>query len=504
LAIIGFDSSTLLNYYAVKSFSAASLRSMATAARQTQQRDVPPWDLSVKKLPEDRQEALARGDDPYFDPKDRSLFSKTGGETSAQSQLAALLKTTLARDTLSARGNPLLTADNNKLFALYNAISRLDTIAKMANDEDAVDGQRIGLNRDYADGLNQVMDFLKDAEFSNLAVLTGKKSSSVTGTGTIAYAKLNYTTAPLMRSADVLKPVAGVSDTDTFTVAVTKGGVTTNVVIDLADVDGELTLDNINALVNDQLEAAGFNTRFKRVQTGGDLEEGTATWGTEIKTAPGEVISLSSPQAAPAVYIAGATGRGDNLQGRLNKITDLDGTPTSQFSVNIKPDSGTAAAKATATDADGNVYVIGNSTGSFGSAINQASEDVFLTKYDSAGNVQWTKLLGSAGTAGAYSLAVDPVSGGVVVAGSVTGDLTPTAIGGGSDSFVAKYDRDGKQTWVRQIAPLANDRANAVSIDASGNIYVGGQTSGKISSTQTSAGGSDSEHNTNTAARADV
>jgi hypothetical protein len=487
---IGFDPSVLLNYYAVKSFSASTIRSMA--ARQAQaQRDVPPWDLSVKKVPEERQEALARGNDPYFDPKDRSLFSKTGGETSAQSQLAALLKTTLARDTLSARGNPTLAADNNKLFALYNAISRLDTIAKMANTDETLDGQRPGLNRDYQAGLDQVMDYLKDSEFSNLAVLTGKKSSSVTGTGTIAYAKLNYTSAPLMKSADVLKPVPGVSASDTFTVSVAKGGVTTNVVIDFADVDGELTLDNINALVNDELEAAGFNTRFKRVQTGGDLEEGTATWGTEIKTAPSEVISLSSPQATPAVYIAGATGRGDNLQGRLIKLTDLDGTPTSQFSVNIKPDAGTAAAKATATDADGNVYVIGNSTGSFGSAINQGTEDVFLTKYDSAGNVQWTKLLGSAGKAGAYSLAVDPVKGGVVVAGSVTGDLTPTAIGDGTDSFVAKYDRDGKQSWVRQIAPISNDRANAVSIDASGNIYVGGQTSGKIASNQTSAGGTD-------------
>src|SRR5262245_8109536 len=119
LAIIGFDTSSLLNYYAVKSFSASTLRSMV-APRQAQQREVPPWDLSVNKVPEERQEALARGSDPYFYPKDRSLFSKTGGETSAQSQLAALLKTTLARDTLSARGNPLLTADNNKLFALYN------------------------------------------------------------------------------------------------------------------------------------------------------------------------------------------------------------------------------------------------------------------------------------------------------------------------------------------------------------------------------------------------
>jgi hypothetical protein len=488
VAIVGFDSSTLLYYYAVKSFSTTSLRGTATS--QTQ-RQVPPWDLSVRKVPQERAEVAARGSDPYFDPKDRSLFSKTGTGTSAQSQLAALLKTTLARDTLSARGNPALAADNNKLFALYNAINRLDTIAKMANRDETLSGMRFGLDRDYQDGLDQVMEFLKTAEFSNLAVLTGKKTSSVTGTGTIAYAKLNYTSAPLVTSADVLEPLPGVSATDTFTISVTKGGITTDVVIDFADITGDLTLDNINALVNSELESAGFNTRFSRVQTDGDLNEGTATWGTEIKTASGEVVSLSSPQATPAVYVAGSTGGGENLQGRLIKLTDLDGTPTSQFSANITPDEGTAQAKAVATDADGNVYVIGNSTGSFGSAINQASEDVFLTKYDSTGNVQWTRLLGSAGTAGAYSLAVDPVSGGVVVAGSVTGDLKPTSIGGGTDSFVAKYDSDGKQTWLRQVAPVSNDRANAVSIDSSGNIYVGGQVGGIIASGETNAGGTD-------------
>ena len=486
MAIIGFDSSALLNYYATRLPQTGVRSTVSHTLRQT-----PPWDLSIKKVAQERAEAAARNSDPYFDPKDRSLFAKTDAGISATSQLAALLKTTLARDSLSARGNPLLAADNNKLFALYSAFNRLDTIAKMASRDETLSGQRPGLDRDYQDGLDQVLEFVKSAEFTHLAVLTGKKAASVTSLGTVAYAKLNYTSGPLVKSADVFNALPGVSSADSFTVSITKGGITTDVVIDLADVQGTLTLDNINGLVNDELEAAGFNTRFNRVQTGGDLTEGTATWGTEIKSAPGEVVSLSSPQATPAIYVAGSTGRADNLQGRLIKLTDVDATPTSQFTANIKPDAGTAAAKAIATDDDGNVYVVGNSTGSFGSAINQASEDVFLTKYDSAGNVQWTRLLGSAGSAGAYSLAVDPIGGGVVVAGSVTGNLTPTSIGGGTDSFVAKYDADGKQTWLRQIAPASNDRANAVSIDASGNIYVGGQVNGVIASGQTSVGGAD-------------
>ena len=486
VAIIGFDSSLLLNYYAAKAPQTGSRSVASQTPRLTA-----PWDFSVKKPPQERADAAARSSDPYFDPKDRSLFAKAGGETGSQSQLAALLKTTLAHESPSSFGNPALVADNNRLFALYNAMNRLDALATMANRDETMSGQRPGLNRDYQDGLEQVRDFLKSAEFTNLAVLAGRKTSSVQSTGTIPYAKLNYMSGPVVKSAGILDPVPGVSASDSFTVSITKAGVTTDVVIDLADVQGTLSLDNINAHVNDELSAAGFATRFKRIQTGGDLTEGTASWGTEIKTASGELVDLSSAQAEPALYVAGSSGKGDNLQGRLIKLTDLTTTPASQFSSNIKPETGTAAAKAVATDADGNVYVVGNSTGSFGSAINQASEDVFLTKYDSTGAVQWTKLLGSAGSAGAYSLAVDPSSGSVVVAGSVTGDLTPTAIGSGSDSFVAKYDSDGKQTWVRQIAPTSNDRANAVSIDASGNIYVGGQVGGALASDQTSAGGTD-------------
>ena len=88
-------------------------------------------------------------------------------------------------------------------------------------------------------------------------------------------------------------------------------------------------------------------------------------------------------------------------------------------------------------DASGNVYVVGNATGNFGSQLNQGSQDAYLTKYDSAGNVVWQKLLGSAGSANGYGLALDP-SGGVVVTGSSTADLTTTSVADGNqDSFVA-------------------------------------------------------------------
>jgi hypothetical protein len=94
--------------------------------------------------------------------------------------------------------------------------------------------------------------------------------------------------------------------------------------------------------------------------------------------------------------------------------------------------------------------------------------------------VTWQRLLGSAGSAGGYGLALDP-SGGVVVTGSSTADLTPTSVAdGNNDSFVARYNSDGEQSWIKQVQTLATNQSNAVSVDASGNIYIGGSVSGGV------------------------
>ena len=472
--VISFDPSLLYNYYTAKLLLPAS--QTFSSPLQQQQTQTPPWDISIKKPAQEIQDVSVRNSDPYFNPKDTLLSSSANGTAAAkaQSQIAALLNSSLS-NTSASSANAALNADNDKMFALYSALNRLDYIAQMATRDGTVAGQLPGLNTSFQNGLAQVLSFVKTTDFSNLSVLPGQKTSTAQSSATIAYPQSDYLGGAVVGDKQVFNPVAGVSASDSFTVSITKGGVKTDVVIDLSNVSGPLTIDNINSYANQQLAAAGVGTRLTRVQTGGLLTDGTATWGEKIAYSPGETVNLSSAQAKPAVYVAGASGLPADSNGKLVKLAGLDGTPSSAFATNIAPTSGTASATNTAVDANGNVYVIGNSTGSFGSEVNQAAQDVYLTKYDSAGNVQWTKLLGSADTASGYGLAVDPKSGGVVIAGSVTGDLTPTAIGGGTDSFVAKYDSAGNQTWLRQVSPAMNDQANSVSVDQAGNVYVGGQ-----------------------------
>ncbi len=142
-------------------------------------------------------------------------------------------------------------------------------------------------------------------------------------------------------------------------------------------------------------------------------------------------------------------------------------------------------------DSSGNVYVLGNATGNFGGEINQGTQDVYLSKYDSAGNVLWTQLVGSSGDASGYSLALDQ-NGNAYITGSTDSDLTTTAVAdGNNDSFVAKYSSSGEQVWTQQLQTLNQNQANAISVDSSGNVYIGGQTNGVIGSGQTKAGGTD-------------
>jgi len=411
--------------------------------------------------------------------------------------------------TAGASANSRLAEDNQKLFALYQGLNNLYYLASMSQRSTMTPGQLVGFNTQFQTGMSQVQSFISSTTFNDFTLQAGQTSSSATSQVGIPSPNFAYQGGTIVGDANVENALPNVGPGDSFNIAVTKGGTTTNVPIDLSQVQGPLTIDNIDTYVNQQLKADGFSTRFARVMTKGSIDDPKdATYGIQITPAPSETVSLSSAAATPALYLAGTTGNPNStitttstsgtsststtppdVQGRLTKLTNLSSSPAGDFVQTVDPSSGTTTAQATAVDSNGNVYIVGNATGNFGNEINQGSQDVYLSKYDSAGNLQWTQMLGSAGTASGYSLAVNP-KGGVVVAGSTTSQLTSAAVSDGkADSFVASYDASGNQNWVTQIPTLASNQAQAVSVDSSGNVYIGGQVTGVIGAGQTNSGG---------------
>jgi hypothetical protein len=473
----GIDPSLLMGFYQVRLMQStaqpnfASLGATAAAKKSATANEVTPW--SLRPPADSAQDAKVLSLTNFFDT---SKVPLTPGSTEDSQK----------------------HQDNEKLFALYTAVNNLSYLAKMSQREDMTSGQQIGLNARFQSGIDQIKDFLAATKFNNFSLQQATPSAFAVSSVSVPRASFNYNTRTLAGNAALSSPLPGVSASDSFTISIKKGATTTDVDIDLSQISVPLTLDNIISYTNQQLANGGFTTRLRKNVTQGSLAEpGKAFYGIQLTPGANETLTFSSAGATPSLYLAGNTGTATatkdgaaDQQSRLIKLSDLD-DPQSSLSTTTKPVNGNTTAEATQVDADGNVYVIGNATGDFANQLNQGTQDVYLSKYDSAGNLLWQRLVGSAGSASGYGLALNP-TGGVVISGSTTAHLTDAAINDGEDSFVAKYDASGNQTWVKQIPTLAKNSAASVSVDASGNIYLGGQVSGGvIGAGQTSAGKAD-------------
>ena len=471
------DSSLLYGFYQTRLMQSTSLQSHASGATAATKKsatanDVTPW----SQLP----------------PNDKAQDAKV-------LSLTDFLDTTKVPLSAGPAEDGQTHQDNQNLFALYNAVNNVSYLAKMAARDGMTSGQLAGLNTRFQDGITQIKDFIAATKFNNFTLQQGTPSASATSSISVPSASFTYNTRTLASNAQLSTAMPGLSASDSFTISVKKGSTTSDVTIDLSQVSGTLTLDNVTSYINQQLSAGGFTTRFKKVLTQGQIDQPTkAFYGLQLTPGANESLTFSSASATPSLYLAGNTGTAIatkdasvDQQGRLIKLSALD-NPQSAFSATTKPIGGNTTAEATQVDSNGNVYVIGNATGDFKNQLNQADQDVYLSKYDSAGNLMWQRLVGSAGSAAGYGLALNP-SGGVVISGSTTSHLSTSAVNdGNADSFVAKYDSDGIQTWVKQIPTLASNKATSISIDSSGNIFLGGQVSGGvIGSGQTSAGKAD-------------
>jgi len=93
-------------------------------------------------------------------------------------------------------------------------------------------------------------------------------------------------------------------------------------------------------------------------------------------------------------------------------------------------------------DSSGNIYVTGRTGGALDSIANSGSSDIFLVKYDSTGEKQWTKLLGTSSDDYGFGVTVDS-SDNIYVTGYTAGGLDNNSNSGSLDIFLVKFNSDG-------------------------------------------------------------
>eukprot|EP00961_Rhodomonas_salina_P128410 1730536-Rhodomonas_salina.1 len=185
----------------------------------------------------------------------------------------------------------------------------------------------------------------------------------------------------------------------------------------------------------------------------------------------------------------------------------------------------TTLAGAVAKDGEGNVFVLGVTTGNVSSSVNAGGYDVMVSKYSSEGTLIWALLRGSSNDDFVEGLAVDTFGSvyfGVREMGSTTtlvkldgcGTLQwsvdmgtfysesrlSIAVSGasvfvagelsGRQAFVAMLDTDGKEVWRTVLALSSSGSPRSLAADESGDCYVAGETTVALSGQQY-AGGND-------------
>ena len=472
-----------------------------------------------------------------------SASSKSGASsTSISAQASALMQSLMAGGKLinpaaaklSGVGtDPTATTNYRNLFALYQGLTSLQSIAQAATAKNLTASQTHQLEQAFQTGMAQVQAYLGSEPFKGFQVYqTAPEASAATTTG-VPLEKDTYVTQPLYEGPPN-GVVPGFEGDVQFSLTATRpSGSQVTVNFDLSQLGSQpRTFGNVLIYMNSQMAAAGLATRFAESFTPGKAATTTKSgaqtitqpatpdqYALKIKGSSVETLAFSAPASDPAVYVGQGSGitsatavsttKPDAVQ-QLVKF-DAASTPADSLAVNsqvFNRPMGANVSKVISTAAapDGSVYTLADVTGATNGQAIQGSQDVALIKYDSAGNVLFTQTLGANTSASGYGLAVSADGSQVAVVGTTTDNLNPGSGGTSSTStgqgaaatksppqgFLAVYDSSGNEQWTQQTQATGGTgggvQPSSVAFGSGGMVYVAGQVDGHIVGGSSSGG----------------
>ncbi len=222
--------------------------------------------------------------------------------------------------------------------------------------------------------------------------------------------------------------------------------------------------------------SAGFNDAFvSKYDAAGNFQ-----WTQQLGTVTDDRSYGVSADSLGNVYISGLTGGslgGPNAGGADAFVSKYDAAGTLQWSRQLGTSS-TDVSFGVSADGLGNVYISGYTNGSLGGPFAGAN-DAFVSKYNAAGTFQWTRQLGNSSIDESSGVSADDL-GNVYISGITSGSLGAPFAGGSWDVFVSKYDAAGNFQWTQQLGTVTDDVSNGVSADGLGNVYISGYTRGSL------------------------
>ncbi|WP_460102633.1 hypothetical protein [Qipengyuania sp. 483] len=404
-----------------------------------------------------------------------------------------------------------LPDDVASVFTTYRALDRLRTLA-----EAAVAGPssslRENLQEVFAKGLHDLESFVASSPREKLSLAFDKSSSS-----TRSVAIDNTSAVGTIAGKGVAEardaPLTELLGTERFAITIRRGDASDTISVDLAGGPQPPTLDSVSSSINEAIAAVPLRAPDGSVNlddNGNPVprwlvrfvpDKNTGSWGFKIENPGLEKVSIDQVDAPYAlIVVTGQTDpdapastqvmrisdpAGSAQRSTLSQIAGVDQLATERAKLNApkyapiegveKPSTerfAKTAAQSVVTAADGSSFVVGTTSGDLDANRVAGSEDLFLTKLDSEGEVVWQRALGASGSASGAAVALGP-DGQIVVAGTVNGAFDGANTDG--DMLVARFDASGAELSSTVIRAIGKDSASALAVAADGSIFVGGR-----------------------------
>ena len=389
--------------------------------------------------------------------------SNTAEGTVSPSSLTFTSSNWSTAQTVTATGVNDGSADGNQNYNIVlgaatssdsNFISINPADVAVTNTDDDTAGFTISSISDNTTELGDNATFTVLLNSQPSANVTVGVSSSDTGEGTVSPSSLTFTNSNWSTAQTVT--VIGVDDNTT------DGNQSYTIVLAAAS-SSDSNYNNLNpsdvSLSNLDDEWGGAK------QTGSSKADHPAGIAVDSKS---------------NIYVTGRTlGNMDGNSNPSSTIYDLFLLKYSfqgslQWLKQVGDDSTFEESNGVAIDSSDNVYITGSTSIGLNGIPYIGGYDVFLVKYNSAGVIQWTKLMGGTESEVGYDVAIDS-SGNAYVTGYTSGTLDGTSAGN-SDIFLVKYNTSGDKQWTRQLGTSYHDYGYGVAVDSSGNAFVTGTT----------------------------
>ena len=524
--MISINSSILSNYYLAKegilssSTSSTSASASSTSSASTASTVSPPWDAAVPKTQTvSAASALATkvlNGQNIIDPS-TTLTSVKGASTQYDNlftlyqglnALEGMTEQMLSSSATTSSNATIATAFDSGLSQVQSYVNTLD-----------LPNLRVSTGSVASNDTSTIGPATEQDNYNTPTIFIGSQTTAVPAfQGTVQF-NIN---------------IAGVNgNTTTVPIDLSGMGTTSRTMPNVTNyINTQLQAAGVQTRFADN-ETPGTPQTIQVDGSAVTLPAGPDQWGWTIQGVSTEQVSFSAPSTAAAVYVAQTSGNvagyaaqeaSDASSASLQaaeglttssssstSTTDTDTitqpfqqlltfqnstsstTATAPAAATSLPgatnaiageisaqalDTSITSVQATATGADGSLYVLGDVNATTDNQTIQGSQDVVLQKFDSAGNLVYSQTLGAGNSASGYSLAVS-ADGQVAVAGSFTGSLDADDTGNGptgTDSFVTLYDSSGDEEWTQTGLQPSNNQVNSVAFGANDEVLVAGQS----------------------------